>query len=87
MLALGIASRHQGQLLAVRERKTVGWRKILLAGRFWCVLVFRSQIDSVIRYIQNQPRHHARHTFRREYIELLRKFEVDYDEKYIFKTV
>jgi len=46
----------------------------------------RSQIDAVIRYIQNQQRHHARRTFREEYIEFLRKFEVEHDERYIFKT-
>jgi len=46
----------------------------------------RSQIDSVIRYIQNQQRHHARQTFRQEYLEFLRKFQVDYNERYIFKT-
>jgi REP element-mobilizing transposase RayT len=47
----------------------------------------RSQIDSVIRYIQNQQRHHARQTFREEYLEFLRKFQVDYDERYIFKPL
>jgi REP element-mobilizing transposase RayT len=46
----------------------------------------RSQIDAVIRHIQNQQRHHARRTFREEYIEFLRKFEVEHDERYIFKT-
>jgi putative transposase len=47
----------------------------------------RSQIDAVIRYIQNQQRHHASQTFREEYIEFLRKFQVDYNERFIFKTV
>ena len=47
----------------------------------------RSQIGSVVRYIQNQQKHHARRTFRDEYIEFLRKFQVDYDERYIFKAV
>jgi len=46
----------------------------------------RSQIDAVIRYIQNQQRHHARRTFRDEYIEFLRKFQVDYNQRYIFKA-
>jgi putative transposase len=46
----------------------------------------RSQIDAVIRYIQNQQSHHARRTFREEYIEFLRKFQVDYNARYIFKT-
>jgi REP element-mobilizing transposase RayT len=46
----------------------------------------RSQLSTVIRYIENQPRHHAKKTFRQEYIELLEKFGVDYDQRYIFKT-
>ena len=47
----------------------------------------RSQIDAVIRYIQNQQQHHARRTFLEEYLEFLRKFQVDYDERYVFKPV
>jgi REP element-mobilizing transposase RayT len=46
----------------------------------------RSQIGAVIRYIENQPKHHAKKSFREEYIELLEKFNVDYKLKYIFKT-
>lgn len=46
----------------------------------------RSQLDTVIRYIRNQPKHHARKTFREEYEELLQKFGVSYDERYIFKA-
>jgi hypothetical protein len=35
---------------------------------------------------ENQPKHHATKTFREEYIELLEKFGVDYDQRYILKT-
>jgi putative transposase len=45
----------------------------------------RSQLDTVIHYIQNQQKHHAKQTFRDEYVELLQKFEVEYDGRYIFK--
>ncbi|HZV35448.1 MAG TPA: transposase [Verrucomicrobiae bacterium] len=45
----------------------------------------RSQLGLVIRYIENQQKHHAKRSFRDEYLELLEKFEVDYDRKYIFK--
>jgi len=40
----------------------------------------------VIRYIENQQKHHAKKSFREEYVELLEKFNVDYDKRYIFKT-
>jgi len=46
----------------------------------------RSQLGMVIRYIENQQKHHVTKTFREEYVELLEKFNVDYDARYIFKT-
>ena len=46
-----------------------------------------SQIDTVVKYIQNQQKHHKKKTFRQEYIEFLEKFHVDYDERYIFRDV
>jgi putative transposase len=47
----------------------------------------RSQISTVAKYIENQEKHHAKRSFRDEYTALLRKFEVEYDEKYLFKFV
>lgn len=47
----------------------------------------RSQLGKVIRYIGNQQKHHAKKTFGEEYLELLEKFEVEYDGRYIFKTI
>jgi REP element-mobilizing transposase RayT len=46
----------------------------------------RSQIPVVARYIDNQPEHHKRRTFKQEYIELLDRFEVEYDERYLFES-
>ncbi len=47
----------------------------------------RSQIDKLIKYINNQEKHHEKITFRQEYIDFLEKFNVDYDERYIFKDI
>jgi putative transposase len=47
----------------------------------------RSQLDTVIRYIRDQQKHHEKKTFREEYEELLEKFGVSYDKRYIFETV
>jgi len=44
----------------------------------------RSQRDTVINYIMNQEEHHRNKTFKEEYLDMLRTFEVDYDEKYMF---
>jgi len=43
-----------------------------------------SQIEKVYNYILNQEEHHRITTFKDEYIELLKKFEVEFDEKFLF---
>ncbi len=47
----------------------------------------KSQIDTVINYILKQEEHHNKTTFKEEYIDLLNKFEIDYDDKYLFQWV
>lgn len=47
----------------------------------------RSQIDKVAKYILNQEEHHNSRSFKDEYVELLSKFAVDYDDKYLFKWI
>jgi putative transposase len=44
-----------------------------------------SQLSNVYNYILNQEEHHKKKTFKEEYIELLKKFEIGYDEKYLFE--
>lgn len=45
----------------------------------------KSQIDMVIKYILNQVEHHNKITFKQEYIDFLEKFEIGYNEKYLFE--
>ena len=45
----------------------------------------RSQLDKIYNYILNQENHHNRRTFREEYTKLLNKFEVKYEDKYLFE--
>ena len=47
----------------------------------------RSQIKSVCTYIEKQEERHRIKTFLEEYTDLLKKFEVEYDEKYIFQPL
>jgi putative transposase len=47
----------------------------------------KSQINQVVSYIQNQELHHKKKTFKEEYLDFLKKFEIDYDEKFIFKEL
>ena len=46
-----------------------------------------SQLDTIIRYIQNQEKHHRRRSFKNEYLTLLRKFEIEFKEKYVFEFI
>lgn len=45
----------------------------------------KSHVQNVIKYIQNQEERHKIKTFQEEYLEFLEAFEVEYDERYIFK--
>lgn len=46
-----------------------------------------SDIPAVANYIRNQKQHHAHaSTFREEYIELLKDFNIEFDEKYILQN-
>jgi uncharacterized protein YnzC (UPF0291/DUF896 family) len=40
-----------------------------------------------VKYILNQKEHHRKKKFREEYIEMLKDYNVDYDEKYIFNDL
>lgn len=43
-----------------------------------------SQVEAVYQYILNQEQHHKKKTFRKEYKELLREFEIEHEERYLF---
>lgn len=47
----------------------------------------QSAIDNVYKYIANQEEHHKKQIFREEYLEFLDKFNVPYDERYIFEEL
>ncbi|MEK7818446.1 MAG: IS200/IS605 family transposase [Bacteroidota bacterium] len=46
-----------------------------------------THIQNVYQYILNQEEHHKKKTFREEYITLLKKFEIEYNEKYLFEWI
>lgn len=46
-----------------------------------------SQLDTIIRYIRNQEKHHQKQSFKDEYLTLLRKFDIAFDDKYVFKFI
>ncbi len=44
-----------------------------------------SQLDMMAKYVMNQKEHHRQKTFREEYMEILQKADVPYDEQYLFE--
>lgn len=45
----------------------------------------RSQLDTVVNYILNQENHHRKVSFKEEYLEILRKNEIHYQDEYLFE--
>jgi len=46
--------------------------------------VSQSNVETVKEYIRRQPEHHARRSFQDEYRELLRRYEIEWDERYVW---
>lgn len=67
-------------------------RQAWVAGRFGWQEGFgafsygHSQLGTVIRYIQNQEKHHAKVSFGEEYLRFLKKYEIDHDARFTFKA-
>lgn len=62
------------------QRKQFAWQ----VG-FGAFSYSRSHISNVAKYIENQEEHHKEKTFREEYLDMLKKFDVEYDEQYLFE--
>ena len=45
----------------------------------------RSQIENIFKYIENQESHHAKRSFRDEYMFILNKYEIEYDPRFLFE--
>jgi hypothetical protein len=46
--------------------------------------VSMSQIEAVTQYIQNQAEHHRKISFEEEFLTLLKKHRIEYDERYVW---
>jgi putative transposase len=62
----------------------VGLRQFAWQDGYGAFTVSQSRLPMVIRYIQNQREHHRKKTFQEEYLELLQKHGIQYDERYIW---
>lgn len=68
-------------------------RKRWVAGKFMWQEGFAafsysySQLKDIATYIENQEKHHSHKTFEEEYLELLKRFDVRYNPKYVFDSL
>jgi len=56
-------------------------------GGFGAFSYAHSQLDTIIHYINNQEEHHNQTKFKDEYHEMLQKFNIDFDDNYLFDWV
>jgi putative transposase len=66
------------------KTQAAGLRKFHWQEGYGAFSVSQSHIDQVQKYILNQETHHRKKTFQDEFREFLKKYEVDFDERYVW---
>lgn len=66
------------------KTKGVGYESFYWQDGYGAFSVNPSEVDRVIDYIANQHEHHSKKTFQDEYRAFLKKYNVEYDEKYVW---
>jgi putative transposase len=61
------------------EHRLFGWQV-----KYGSFSVSFSQLDNIVEYIRNQAEHHKKLGFKEEFIALLRKHHIQYDERYLW---
>jgi REP-associated tyrosine transposase len=64
--------------------KTKGPKKFHWQSGYGAFSVSESHVDVVRKYIEKQEQHHRRRTFEEEFREFLKRYKVDYDERYVW---
>ncbi len=62
------------------QRRPFAWQ-----GGYGAFSVSESRRAAVVRYIQDQEKHHRRISFQEEFLKLLRNHGVEFDERYIWQ--
>ncbi len=65
---------------AKRHQPKFAWQR-----RYGAFTVSESAVEAVRKYIRDQELHHRKRTFEDEYVELLRRHNVEFDEKYVWE--
>lgn len=66
------------------KAKGAGYQSFYWQDGYSAFSVKPSEIDNVIAYINNQHEHHSEKTFQNEYRAILKEFNVEYDERYVW---
>lgn len=82
----------QAELLEKIKKTSSAWIKhqgSQYGGFFWQggygdFSIGWSQLEELVRYIDHQEEHHRTHTFQEEYRNLLNKYHVECDERYVW---
>ena len=64
--------------------ETIGLKSFGWQDGYSAFTVSASQIDQVKEYIRNQVEHHRKRTFKDEYVEFLKRYGIEYDNRYIW---
>jgi putative transposase len=64
--------------------KAQGIEKFAWQRGYGCFSVGQSQVQALIRYIQNQADHHLKVTFQDEFRQFLRRYEISFEEQYVW---
>jgi hypothetical protein len=67
------------------QQEALGQREILLVGGLWRILVFPVAARPSRQIRPQSEEHHAKQTFKGEYLSLLRKFDIASKEEYVFQ--
>lgn len=93
--ALLLLSREEtvSHLVEEMKRNSSRWIKTLSPhyasfawqGGYAAFSVSQSVVDKTLAYVENQREHHKKCSFQDEYVAFLKMYEVEYDDKYVFK--
>jgi REP element-mobilizing transposase RayT len=64
--------------------KGEGYKEFYWQDGYGAFSVNPAEIGVVVRYIENQKEHHSKRSFKDEYRAFLKKYEVEYDEQYVW---
>jgi putative transposase len=82
----------QSELLEKIKKTSSAWIKtqgdqygaFYWQGGYGAISIGWSQLEALVQYIDTQEQHHRRKTFQEEYRELLQKYHVEFDERYVW---